>query len=225
MKLLIVEDEPELVKSIVSFFSNQNIIIEVATTVAEALDRLALHEYDCILLDISLPDGNGLTVLEKLKQEGKLEGVIIISARNSIDDRIKGLNLGADDYLTKPFHLAELNARVGAIIRRKQFQGSNDICFQEIKIDMLTKEVSVNEEPVILTPKELNLLLFLIANRNRVISKSAIAEHLSGDKAESFDNFDFVYAHMKNLKKKLTEGGAPDYIKTVYGLGYRMETT
>lgn len=223
MKLLIVEDEQELVKSIVSYFSNQRIVIEVATSVAEALDRIAVHEYDCIILDITLPDGNGFAVLDKLKQAQKLEGVIIISARNSIDDRIKGLNLGADDYLTKPFHLAELNARVGAIIRRKQFKGSNEISFQEIKVDMLSKEVYVNDQVVILTPKELSLLLFLMANRNRVISKSAIAEHLSGDEADTFDNFDFVYAHMKNMKKKLAEAGARDYIKTVYGLGYRME--
>ncbi|MCB0490010.1 MAG: response regulator transcription factor [Cyclobacteriaceae bacterium] len=223
MKLLIVEDEMELVKSMVSYFTPQHYTIEVATQMDEALEKILMHDYDCVLLDINLPDGSGLRVLEKLKQEGKMEGVIIISARNAIEDRIKGLDLGADDYLTKPFHLAELGARVSAVVRRKHFAGVNLVRFEEIEINMNAKEVTVAGEPVILTPKELNLLLFLLANKNRVISKSAIAEHLSGDEAEAFDNFDFIYAHIKNLKRKLTEAGAKDYIKTVYGLGYRME--
>ncbi|MEZ4972596.1 MAG: response regulator transcription factor [Cyclobacteriaceae bacterium] len=223
MKLLIVEDEKELVKSMVSYFTPQHYIIEVATQMDEALEKILMHDYDCVLLDINLPDGSGLRVLERLKQEGKMEGVIIISARNAIEDRIKGLDLGADDYLTKPFHLAELGARVSAVVRRKHFAGVNLVRFEEIEINMNAKEVTVAGEPVIVTPKELNLLLFLLANKNRVISKSAIAEHLSGDEAEAFDNFDFIYAHIKNLKKKLTEAGAKDYIKTVYGLGYRME--
>lgn len=207
----------------VSYFTPQHYIIEVATQMDEALEKILMHDYDCVLLDINLPDGSGLRVLERLKQEGKMEGVIIISARNAIEDRIKGLDLGADDYLTKPFHLAELGARVSAVVRRKHFAGVNLVRFEEIEINMNTKEVTVSGEPVILTPKELNLLLFLLANKNRVIAKSAIAEHLSGDEAEAFDNFDFIYAHIKNLKKKLTEAGAKDYIKTVYGLGYRME--
>ncbi len=207
----------------VSYFTPQHYTIEVATQMDEALEKILMHDYDCVLLDINLPDGSGLRVLEKLKQEGKMEGVIIISARNAIEDRIKGLDLGADDYLTKPFHLAELSARVSAVVRRKHFAGVNLVRFEEIEVDMNAKEVTVAGEPVILTPKELNLLLFLLANKNRVISKSAIAEHLSGDEAEAFDNFDFIYAHIKNLKKKLTEAGARDYIKTVYGLGYRME--
>ena len=213
----------ELVKSMVSYFTPQHYTIEVATQMDEALEKILMHDYDCVLLDINLPDGSGLRVLEKLKQEGKMEGVIIISARNAIEDRIKGLDLGADDYLTKPFHLAELGARVSAVVRRKHFAGVNLVRFEEIEINMNAKEVTVAGEPVILTPKELNLLLFLLANKNRVISKSAIAEHLSGDEAEAFDNFDFIYAHIKNLKRKLTEAGAKDYIKTVYGLGYRME--
>jgi DNA-binding response OmpR family regulator len=174
-------------------------------------------------LDISLPDGNGLKILEKLKNEGKMEGVIIISAKNSLDDRIKGLNLGADDYLAKPFHLAELGARVSAVIRRKRFDGNNALNFHEITIDLLGKAVSVNGKIVELTRKEYDLLLFLVSNKNRVVMKNAIAEHLSGDNAEAFDNFDFIYAHMKNLKKKLHEAGCVDYIKTIYGLGYKFE--
>lgn len=224
MKVLIVEDEPELIKSIVQYLSQQSYVVEVATTVEDARDRIAMHEYDCVLLDITLPDGNGLQILEELKAANKMEGVIIISAKDSIDDKIKGLNLGADDYLPKPFHLAELNARLGAIIRRKKFEGANVLQYHEIGIELNGKQVTVNGKPVSLTRKEYNLLLFLISNKGRVVSKDAIAEHLSGDDAEVFDNFDFIYAHMKNLKKKLTEAGSRDYITTVYGLGYKMES-
>jgi DNA-binding response OmpR family regulator len=161
--------------------------------------------------------------LEALKIDGKADGVIIISARNSLDDKIKGLNLGADDYLVKPFHLSELGARISAVIRRKRFGGNNLLTLHELIIDLLGKVVSVNETLVDLTRKEYDLLLFLVSNKNLVVSKNAIAEHLSGDVAEVFDNFDFIYAHMKNLKKKLTEAGCADYIKTIYGLGYKFE--
>lgn len=223
MKILIVEDERELAKSIVQYLRQESYVCEMAYTASEAEEKIVMHDYDCILLDISLPDGNGLKILEKLKMEGKLEGVIIISAKNSLDDRIKGLNLGADDYLAKPFHLSELGARVSAVIRRKRFAGNNIISFHEISIDLLGKSVQVQGKGVDLTRKEYDLFLFLVSNKNRVVSKNAIAEHLSGDDAEVFDNFDFIYAHMKNLKKKLTEAGSMDYIKTVYGLGYKFE--
>lgn len=223
MKILIVEDEREMAKSIVQYLRQESYVCEVAYTASEAEEKIMLHDYDCILLDITLPDGNGLKILEKLKRERKLEGVIIISARNSIDDRIQGLNLGADDYLPKPFHLAELGARVSAVIRRKRFEGANRIQLHEISIDLPGKTVTVNGGTVDLTRKEYDLLLFLISNKNRVVTKNAIAEHLSGDDAEVFDNFDFIYAHMKNLKRKLAEAACPDYIKTVYGLGYKLE--
>jgi DNA-binding response OmpR family regulator len=223
MKVLIVEDEREMAKSIVQYLRQESYVCEVAYTQEEAVEKIMLHEYDCILLDISLPDGNGLNILEKLKTESKLEAVIIISAKNSIDDKIQGLNLGADDYLAKPFHLAELSARVSAVIRRKRFDGNNTLKFNALSIDLLGKTISVNSKTVDLTRKEYDLLLFLVSNKNRVVTKNAIAEHLSGDDAEIFDNFDFIYAHMKNLKKKLTEASYPDYIKTVYGLGYKFE--
>ena len=223
MKILIVEDERELAKSIVQYLRQESYVCEVAYSAQQATEKIALHDYDCILLDINLPDGNGLTVLETLKIDGKADGVIIISARNSLDDKIKGLNLGADDYLVKPFHLSELGARISAVIRRKRFGGNNLLLLHELTIDLLGKVVSVNETLVDLTRKEYDLLLFLVSNKNRVVSKNAIAEHLSGDVAEVFDNFDFIYAHMKNLKKKLTEAGCADYIKTIYGLGYKFE--
>lgn len=223
MKILIVEDEHDMAKSLVQYLRQESYVCEVAYTAAHAEEKIMLHDYDCILLDITLPDGNGLTILEKLKKEGKAEGVVIISAKDSIDDRIKGLNLGADDYLTKPFHLAELGARVSAVIRRKRFDGNNKISVHDITVDLLGKTVSVKGRTVELTRKEYDLLLFLISNKNRVVTKNAIAEHLSGDDAEVFDNFDFIYAHMKNLKKKLSEVSCEDYIKTVYGLGYKFE--
>ena len=223
MKILIVEDERELAKSIVQYLRQESYVCEVAYTANDATEKVMLHDYDCILLDITLPDGNGLKILEMLKKEGKMEGVIIISAKNSLDDRVQGLNLGADDYLAKPFHLSELGARVSAIIRRKRFEGNNSINFHEITIDLMGKSVQVHGKEVDLTRKEYDLLLFLASNKNRVVSKNAIAEHLSGDDAEVFDNFDFIYAHMKNLKKKLAEAKGEDYIKTVYGLGYKFE--
>ena len=223
MKILIVEDERELAKSIVQYLRQESYVCEVAYTASDALEKILLHEYDCVLLDITLPDGNGLKILESLKKENKLDGVIIISAKNSLDDRIKGLNLGADDYMAKPFHLSELGARVSAVIRRRRFEGNNTITHHEITIDLLSKTASVKGKLIELTRKEYDLLLFLVSNKKRVVSKNAIAEHLSGDDAEVFDNFDFIYAHMKNLKKKLTEAGCPDYIKTIYGLGYKFE--
>lgn len=223
MRVLIVEDEREMAKSIVQYLRQESYVCETAYSAKDAEERIMLHDYDCILLDITLPDGNGMTILEKLKQHGKTEGVIIISARNSIDDKIKGLNLGADDYIPKPFHLAELSARVSAVIRRKRFGGNNIMNAHEITIDLLGKTVNVEGKIVDLTRKEYDLLLFLISNKNRVVTKNAIAEHLSGDDAEVFDNFDFIYAHMKNLKRKLNDVTCPDYIKTVYGLGYKFE--
>ncbi|MEJ0055670.1 MAG: response regulator transcription factor [Bacteroidota bacterium] len=222
MKILIIEDEPELVKSIAQFLRQEGYVCEIASNIKEAGERIFLFEYDCILLDISLPDGNGFQVLMKLKEKNKKEGVIIITAKNSPDDRVKGLNLGADDYLAKPFYLPELSARVAAVIRRKHFSGQTKIVFEEITVDLPGKSVMVNHQAIDLTKKEYELLLFLIANKNRVTSKNAIAEHLSGDDADLLDKFDFIYAHIKNLKKKLQEAGCRDYIKTVYGLGYKL---
>jgi DNA-binding response OmpR family regulator len=222
LKILIVEDERELVKSMVNYLTGENYVCEVAYSEREANEKIILFDYDCILLDVNLPDGSGLHILARLKAAGKKDGVIIITAKNSLDDRVKGLNMGADDYLSKPFHLAEVNARIAAIIRRKQFGGSSLLTFNEITVDLLAKIVRVNNEEVELTRREFDLLAFLIANRNRVVSKSAIAEHVSGDNAELLDKYDFLYSHIKNLKKKLAEVGANDYIKTVYGLGYRF---
>ncbi len=223
MKILIVEDEKELAQDIVNYLSGQNYVCEVAENYNQATDKIAVYQYDCILLDIMLPDGNGLALLELLKEENKQDGVIIISAKNSIEDKVKGLQIGADDYLAKPFHHSELSARIHSLIRRKQFNSSNIVQQNEITIDLLGKTVKVNDVEISLTKKEIDLLLFFIGNKNRVVSKGALAEHLSGDIADMFDNHDFVYAHVKNLKKKLTEANYGNYIKTIYGTGYKWE--
>lgn len=223
MKVLIIEDEPELAKDMISYLSDQKYLCELAVDFQEALDKIHFYTYDCILLDLMLPGGNGMKILDELKAQHKEDGVIIISAKNSLEDKILGLQLGADDYLAKPFHLPELAARIYSIIRRRNFGNSNVIEHNELKIDLLAKTVFVNEERVILTKKEFNMLVFFIGNKNKVISKSALAEHLSGDLADMLYNHDFIYAHIKNLKKKLQEAGAGNYLKTLYGNGYKWE--
>lgn len=223
MKILIVEDEKELSKNIVAYLSEENYLCEVAATFKEAMNKIDVFNYDCILLDITLPDGNGLKILEELTKENKQDGVIIISAKNSVEDKINGLQLGADDYLTKPFHLSELTARIYSLIRRKQFNNSKIIKQDELEIDLLAKTVAANGTPIALTKKEFDLLIYFIGNKNRVLSKSMLAEHLSGDFADMLDNHDFVYAHVKNLKKKLSDAACEQYIKTVYGTGYKWE--
>jgi DNA-binding response OmpR family regulator len=223
MKLLLIEDEIELAKSIQQFLNQNDFVCEWVNNLSSAKDKIAGYHYDCILLDLMLPDGNGFELLKELKKNNKTEGVIIISARELLETRIEGLTLGADDYLVKPFHLSELLVRIQAIIRRKNFNGNNTITFNEIEIDTLAKVVKVDNQEIYITKKEIDLLLFLIGNKNRVLSKAAIAEHLSGDMADMLDNHDFVYAHIKNLKKKLKDAGATNYIQTVYGLGYKWQ--
>lgn len=223
MKILIIEDEKELALDIAQYMSGENYLCEIASNYFQALEKINLYHYDCIILDLMLPGGDGLQILDVLKKQRKTEGVIIVSAKNAIDDKVKGLQLGADDYLSKPFHHSELAARIHSVIRRKQFDNSDLIILFELRIDLQAKTVTVNDKPVQLTKKEFDLLLFFIGNKNKVISKSALAEHLSGDIADMFDNHDFVYAHVKNLKRKLTDSGYNNYLKTIYGTGYKWE--
>lgn len=223
MKLLLIEDEKELALSIQKYLTDKDFVCEWVDNAKAAIDKISIYDYDCILLDLMLPDGNGFEILKELKDQNKAEGIIIISAKETLETRIEGFNLGADDYLTKPFHLSELLVRIQALIRRKNFKGSNIVSFNEIHIDILSKIVKVNNKKIDTTKKEIDLLLYLIGNENRVLSKSAIAEHLSGDMADMLDNHDFVYAHIKNLKKKLNDAGSGDYIKSVYGLGYKWK--
>lgn len=221
MKLLIIEDEQQLSTGIVSYLSNENYLCEQAFTFNEAMMKVGVYEYDCILLDLMLPGGNGLDILRRIKQRAPKTGVIIVSAKGSLNDKVEGLKIGADDYIAKPFHLPELSMRIFALLRRKVFTATNTLTSGDIEIDLLQKKVSVNGITLDLTKSEYNLLLFLIENKQRVVSKSALAEHLSGEIADMMDDFNFVYAHIKNLKAKLGNAGVSDCIKTYYGTGYK----
>jgi DNA-binding response OmpR family regulator len=220
VKILIIEDEKELATTMGRYLEGEQYICEFADTALRAEEKLLTHNYDCVLLDLTLPGGDGLKILDTLKTQSRREGVIIISARESLGDKVQGLKSGADDYLVKPFHLSELSARILSVIRRRQFDAVNSIHLGELIIELLAKRVVVKGQDVQLTKKEYDLLLFFAGNKNKVISKTALAEHLSGDLAEMFDNHDFVYAHVKNLKRKLAEAGCSGQIKTVYGTGY-----
>jgi len=201
MKLLLIEDEPELQKSMKQYFEMEGNVVEIASDYSKGQQKIDLYDYDCILVDITLPNGSGLDLIKEIKHKKSKAGVIIISAKNSLDDKIYGLDLGADDYLSKPFHLSELNSRIKALVRRKSFDGNVEIIVNEIKILPVERSVFVLDTPVVLTSKEYDLLLYFIANKNRVVSKNALAEHLWGDHADRLDNFDFIYNHVKIFEK------------------------
>ncbi|WP_343674572.1 response regulator transcription factor [Chitinophaga sp.] len=222
MKVLIIEDEKNLSDSICQYLADENFLCEVADTFDTAMEKISLYDYMCIILDINLPGGSGLELLKELKRNNKNDGVLIISARNSLDDKVYGLKAGADDYLSKPFYLPELSARVAAIIRRKSFNGNNIITFEELQLNLGDKTAIVNDQVIDLTRKEYDLLLYFISNKNKVISKSAIAEHICGDEMDLSGSYDFLYSHIKNLRKKLLQSGCPDYIRSVYGMGYKL---
>ncbi|MBG6062298.1 DNA-binding response OmpR family regulator [Flavobacterium sp. CG_9.1] len=224
MKILLVEDEIEMQKSIAHYLGLEKNIVEVANDFNSAYEKIQLYEYDCILLDITLPNGNGLDLIKIIKNSRPKTGIIIISAKNSFDDKIDGLNLGADDYLPKPFYLPELNARIKALIRRNNFDGVEVIIINEIALYPDERKVLIHTLPIPLTSKEFDLLVYFIANKNRVIQKNALVEHLWGDSADQFDNFDFIYNHVKNLRKKLLAANCNDYIQSIYGIGYTFKT-
>ena len=222
MKILIVEDEIQLLDSITEYLRQEGYICERAAGFFEAEEKLALYEYVVVVLDITLPDGNGLDLLHRLKKDRPETGVLIVSARNSLDDKLKGLDWGADDYITKPFHLAELNSRIKALIRRRNYKGKLKVVFNEIEIDPDVREILVNGHRLDLTRKEYDLLLYFVTNKKRVLSKEIIAEFLWGDNIDLADNFDFIYTHIKNLRKKIEQAEGEDYIKSIYGLGYKF---
>ena len=221
MKILIIEDEKELSKNIAKFLSDDNYLCEQAYDFDSAIEKISLYTYDCILLDLNLPGGDGIQLLKEIKIRHINSGVIILSARGSLDDKIEGLKIGADDYLSKPFSLAKLSIRIYALMRRQQFSHSNLLTSGNLEIDLLSKTAKVKDRIINLTRSEYDLLLFLIGNKKRIVSKDSIAEHLSGDMADMFDNYNFVYAHIKNLKAKLSEEGCDCMIKTIYGTGYQ----
>ena len=222
MKILLIEDEKELSRSITDYLQSENYLCEAVFNFEQAIEKINLYHYDCIIVDITLPDGSGLNLIRALKKNKSETGIIIISARNSLDDKIIGLEIGADDYLTKPFHLPELNARIKSIIRRRSFGGVNEIVFNDLRILPEQMEVSVKKQSLVLTKKEYDLLIFFISNKDRILTRESIAEHLWGDEMDSSDSFDFIYTHIKNLRKKIMEKGGEDYIKTIYGMGYKF---
>ncbi len=222
MKLLVIEDEPSLLQSITQYFTQEKFLCETASSYNEGIRKTEDFQYDCIILDINLPGGSGLQLLKYLRQNKKGDAVIIISARDSLDDRITGLDLGADDYLTKPFHLSELNARVKALIRRKYADGTSIVEVGILKVDLLSRTAVAAGQPISLSKIEYDLLLFLMTNKNRVVSKQAIAEHIYDGPSEQVPSSDFAYSHIKNLKRKLKEKGCSEIIQTVYGLGYKL---
>ncbi|MDR0941734.1 MAG: response regulator transcription factor [Bacteroidales bacterium] len=224
MKILIVEDEIQLLKSIEEFLLTERYVVETAEDFRTASEKALIYDYDCILLDINLPDGNGIHLLEKLKKENKIANVIIISARNSLDDKIKGLDLGADDYLTKPFHLAELHARIKAVFRRKQQEGQQFTKIGNTKIDFFNRQIFIDELQLDLNRKEFDMLSLFVNNPNKLISKENVAEYVWGDNIDMVDNFDFVYSQVKNLRKKLKTAHSDMGIKNIYGIGYKLIT-
>jgi DNA-binding response OmpR family regulator len=223
MKVLIVEDEKELASSITSYLNQEKYVCECVNNFAFASEKIDLYKYDCLIVDIILPDGNGLDIIKNLKKQKSDTGIIIISARNSLNDKITGLDIGADDYLTKPFHLSELNSRIKSIIRRRSFSGSNEINFEKLRILPDNTQIFVNNKELVLTKKEYDLIMYLIINKNRVVTKESIAEHLWGDNIDMVDSYDFLYNHVKNVRKKIMEAGGEDYIETVYKMGYRLK--
>ncbi|MDF2456779.1 MAG: two-component system response regulator [Cytophagaceae bacterium] len=222
MKILVVEDETDLLEAITQSLGKEKFLVEQAIDFDEALDKLVSYEYDCILLDIGLPNGSGLDLLKKLKKGDRKNSVIIISAKNSLDDKLAGLDLGADDYLVKPFHLAELNARVRSVLRRKEFNGQEVLSLNNLKVDFSGRIAYVNEQELTLNRKEFDILTFFVVNKNRLVNKTSLAEHVWGDQIDEADNFEFIYSQIKNLRKKLKEHHAQIEIQAVYGLGYKL---
>lgn len=224
MKLLLIEDNRDLAEGVTTALKEQKISIEHADTLTLAKEKIGVYEYDILVVDLGLPDGNGLEIVKLIKKINPNSGVLIVTARDSIEDKVLGLELGADDYITKPFHMAELIARVRSLFRRKKFKGSNTIEIGELKVDILSKAVFIHEESIELTKKEYDLLVFFLYNKDKMLTKENIAEHLWGDHIDQADSFDFIYSHIKNLRKKLQKNGGVDRIKSVYGMGYKFSS-
>jgi DNA-binding response OmpR family regulator len=222
MKILIIEDEYALLRAIEEFLLAEKYVVEKAADYHSAMGKIMMYEYDCILLDIFLPGGSGLQILREMKKENRTGNIIIISAKNSLDDKILGLDLGADDYLTKPFHLPELHARIKAVLRRKQQDGKQTVTSGNTETDFAQRQVYIDGRLLKLTRKEFDMLAFFIVNKNRLITKDTLAEHVWGDHFDMADNFDFVYSQVKNLRKKLKDGNSDIAIENVYGIGYKL---
>ncbi|GAB1453672.1 response regulator transcription factor [Draconibacterium sp.] len=224
MKLLVVEDNIKLLEAIAEVLVAAKYVCEKAADFNSASEKISLYNYDIVVVDINLPDGSGLDLIRAIKKQNAETGIIVISARNSLDNKIEGLDLGADDYLTKPFDMAELLARVKALLRRRSFSGSDLVSLGEISINTSNRKVFARNMQLELTKSEYDILLFFFANSNRVLTRESIAEHIWGDNMDLADSFDFIYSHIKNLRKKITASGVDDPIKAVYGIGYKFES-
>ena len=222
MHILIVEDELPLMESMVSYLEMEGFRCEQASSYHAGLCSLDKHDYICMLIDLNLPDGEGLDLVKLARQNQTTSGIIIVSARNALEERVKGLSMGADDYLVKPFHLSELVARIQSVARRTHTQGDEILKFGVIRVMPEERTCFVNDNQVDLTRKEHDLLLYLMANRNRVITKESIADYLWGEYGGGYGSYDFVYTHLKNLKRKLQDAGSPDYVQNIYGVGYKF---
>ncbi|HLT08573.1 MAG TPA: response regulator transcription factor [Cyclobacteriaceae bacterium] len=223
MKILVIEDEKDMRQSLVQSLEEEQYLVETASDYETAMGKIGVYDYDCILLDISLPDGNGLDLLRQLKKLNKAEGVIIVSAKDSLDDKIIGLDLGADDYLPKPFHMAELHARVKAVFRRRKLEGNQVIELGNLTLDLASRTVMVADVTLVLNRKEYDILLYLLTNKGRLVQKTSLAEHVWGDYIDEADSFEFIYSQIKNLRKKLRDAGAAIEIQSIYGIGYKLQ--
>ncbi len=224
MKILIIEDEAELLNLILRYFKREGFVCEFATDYKSGLKKINNYEYDCAIIDLNLPDGDGLKLVKILRKDHTEAGILIVSARDTLEDKINGLDIGADDYLIKPFNLSELNARVKAVMRRKINEFNKELVFGELSINVEERCVRVAQNELFLTKKEYNIFLYLVRNKNRVVTKDSIAEHLWGDYMDEAVSYDFIYTHVKNLRKKLAEKGCGDFLRTVYGIGYKFQT-
>jgi DNA-binding response OmpR family regulator len=222
MKILIIEDEPQMRDNMVKSLEQEMYVVESASDFDSAVEKLGIYEYDCILLDIGLPKGTGLELLQQMKNQGRKGGVIIVSAKDSLDDKVKGLNMGADDYLPKPFHMAELHARVKSVIRRRTLDGNDTIQYNNLTIDLNRRTALVQGIEMALNRKEFDILCYLVNNKNRLVNKTALAEHVWGDYIDEVNSYDFIYSQIKNLRKKLKDHKVEMEIQAIYGVGYKL---
>jgi DNA-binding response OmpR family regulator len=222
MKILIVEDNQNLALDLKQFLVDHGFVVEIAYTLNEAREKVGIYEYDLTVVDIGLPDGSGLDLIREMKKDDYPAGILIVTAKNAIEDKVMGLELGADDYITKPFHKAELNARIRSILRRGKLKGGKVLKFNEIKIDFIAAQAFINDTPLKLTRKEYDLLLYFMYNPDQLLTRENIAEHLWGDHIDQSDSFDFLYNHIKNLRKKMVAAGSKNYIHSMYSMGYKF---
>lgn len=224
MKLLLVEDNLPLAVDTRQFLCENGFVVEHAATLNLASEKISSYKYDLAIVDLGLPDGTGLDLVREIKSQELDTNILILTAKDAVEDKVTALELGADDYLTKPFHKAELNARVKSILRRNKFSGNNALQHNGLKIDLLASDVTVHGKKIVLTKKEFDLLLYFMQNVNRVLTKASIAEHLWGDHIDEADSFDFIYNHIKNLRKKIADAGGANCIQALYGMGYKFST-